>query len=284
MHHAKNEGRDNCQFYSEALTKQAEKRLTLENDLRHAMLKNELHLVYQPLFDVANNSIQSVEALIRWQHPQQGFISPLEFIPLAEKFGLINDIGNFVLENALAQLQSWQESNPPLKRIAINVSSAQLNEKGFTKQVKQQLDQNNLKPNQLELEITESLLLDHLSEDNQALSILQQQGLEISIDDFGTGYSSLAYIKHLNVDRIKIDQSFVRDLTYNSESYSIVNAIITMGHSLGLKVLAEGIETPQQFALLKELGCDEGQGYLFSRPQPAKQVSFEQLNLDEKLA
>lgn len=165
-----------------------------------------------------------------------------------------------------------------MPKVAINVSSAQLNGDGFVEDVKQQLNYYQLAPNQLELEITESLLMDHLSEDNKALQALQEKGLEIAIDDFGTGYSSLAYIKHLNVDRIKIDQSFIKDLEYNSESYSIVKTIITMGHSLGLKVIAEGIETLNQLLLLRDLGCDEGQGYLLAKPQKPDDLHFEALN------
>lgn len=280
MYKAKEQGKNGYCLFSDKMNEHIHYLYQTEINLHQALVKGEFFVVYQPQYQLKTLEVTGAEALIRWRKDDQ-LIPPSEFIPLAEKFGLINAIGGFVLENALAQLKVWQESNTPLKRVAINVSSAQLNEKGFTQQVKQQLDLNGLQPNQLELEITESLLLDHLSEDNQALSILQKKGLEISIDDFGTGYSSLAYIKHLNVDRIKIDQSFVRDLTYNSESYSIVNAIITMGHSLGLKVLAEGIETPQQLELLRDMGCDEGQGYLLSRPKQADQVSFIKLNLDE---
>ncbi|MBE0493089.1 MAG: EAL domain-containing protein [Thiomicrospira sp.] len=277
MYKAKEQGKNGYCLFSDKMNEHIHYLYQTEINLHHALLNREFFVVYQPQYQLDTLEVTGAEALIRWQKGGQ-LIPPSEFIPLAEKFGLINAIGGFVLESALAQLKTWQQSSNPLKRVAINVSSAQLNEKGFTQHVKQQLDINNLQPNQLDLEITESLLLNHLSEDNQALSILQKKGLEISIDDFGTGYSSLAYIKHLNVDRIKIDQSFVRDLTYNSESYSIVTAIITMGHSLGLKVLAEGIETMQQLALLRELGCDEGQGYLLSYPHPADQVSFKQLD------
>lgn len=281
MYKAKEQGKNSYCLFSDKMNEHIHYLYQTEINLHHALINREFFVVYQPQYQLDTLEVTGAEALIRWQKEDQ-YIPPSEFIPLAEKFGLINAIGGFVLETALEQLKLWQASNNPLKRVAINVSSAQLNEKGFTQQVKHQLEINGLEPNQLDLEITESLLLDHLSEDNQALSILQNKGLEISIDDFGTGYSSLAYIKHLNVDRIKIDQSFVRDLAYNSESYSIVTAIITMGHSLGLKVLAEGIETIQQLTLLRELGCDEGQGYLLSRPQPADQVSFKSLKLDNE--
>ncbi|HEY9017403.1 EAL domain-containing protein [Thiomicrospira sp.] len=279
MYKAKEQGKNGYCLFSDKMNEHIHYLYQTEINLHQALVKREFFVVYQPQYQLNSLEVTGAEALIRWKKEDQ-LIPPAEFIPLAEKFGLINAIGGFVLETALTQLKLWQQTNNPLKRVAINVSSAQLNETGFTQQVKQQLDLNDLAPHQLDLEITESLLLDHLSEDNQALSILQKKGLEISIDDFGTGYSSLAYIKHLNVNRIKIDQSFVRDLTHNAESYSIVNAIITMGHSLGLKVLAEGIETTQQLALLRELGCDEGQGYLLARPQPADQVSFEPLKLD----
>ena len=280
MYKAKEQGKNGYCLFSDKMNEHIHYLYETEINLHQALLKQEFFLVYQPQYCLKTLEVVGAEALIRWQKGDRQ-IPPNEFIPLAEKFGLIRAIGGFVLEQALAQLHQWQQQQKGLERIAINVSSAQLNGHGFIDHIKQQLEQHQLQPHQLDIEITESLLMDHLSEDNQALYALQQKGLEISIDDFGTGYSSLAYIKHLNVDRIKIDQSFIRDLDYNAESYSIVSAIITMGHSLGMKVLAEGIETKHQLEILRQLGCDEGQGYLLSRPSNAEQVNFNRLTFDK---
>ena len=276
MYKAKEQGKNRYCLFSDEMNEQIHYLYDSEIKLHRALEKQEFYLVYQLQYRLDTLSVSGAEALIRWESAGH-FISPAEFIPLAEKFGLIQSIGRYVLQAALAQLATWNHQAHPLPRIAINVSTAQLNGDGFVDAVEQALTDYQINPNQLELEITEGLLMDHLSEDNKALHKLQQRGLEIAIDDFGTGYSSLAYIKHLNVDRIKIDQSFVRDLDYNAESYSIVKTIISMGHSLGLKVIAEGIETLEQLAILRELGCDEGQGYLLARPLKPHDLSFDAL-------
>ena len=279
MYKAKEQGKNAYCLFSDKMNEHIHYLYESELNLHHALLNDEFFLVYQPQYRLDTLHVVGAEALIRWKKDDQ-LIPPNEFIPLAERFGLIHAIGGFVLKTALEQLSKWQHQQPGLQRVAINVSSAQLNGQGFAQEVKLRLKENGLKPHQVDLEITESLLMDHLSEDNAALNDLQQKGLEISIDDFGTGYSSLAYIKHLNVDRIKIDQSFVRDLEYNAESHSIVAAIITMGHSLGMKVLAEGIENLSQLEILRDLGCDEGQGYLLSRPLAADQVDFNPVKIE----
>lgn len=273
MYKAKEEGKNCYRLFSDQMNEHIHYLYETELKLHHALKNKEFYLVYQPQYRLDSLEVVGAEALLRLKTDERD-IPPGEFIPLAEKFGLIQKIGDFVVEEALKQLKTWQNNDHTLQRIAINVSSAQLTGHSFTELVKRLLHLHKLKPNQLDIEITESLLMDHFSEGNQALNELQQKGLEISIDDFGTGYSSLAYIKHLNVNRIKIDQSFIRDLGYNTESYSIVSAIITMGHSLGMKVLAEGIEEVSQLEILRELGCDEGQGYLLSRPFAADQVDF----------
>lgn len=278
MYKAKEQGKNGYCLFSNKMNEHIHYLYESEINLHQALKNNEFFLVYQPQYRLDTLQVVGAEALLRWKMADR-LVPPDEFIPLAEKFGLIQALGGFVLDNALQQVQQWQQNNKHLQRIAINVSSAQLNGQGFPQLVKYKLEQYELLPEQLDLEITESLLMDHLHEDNSELYELQQKGLEISLDDFGTGYSSLAYIKHLNVDRIKIDRSFIRDLDYNAESYSIVAAIITMGKSLGLKVLAEGIETEHQLSLLRELGCDEGQGYLFSRPVTADEFPFDKLDI-----
>jgi len=249
----------------------------IEINLHRAVKNAEFEVYYQPQYSLHNLKLVGAEALVRWPTPER-LISPVEFIPLAERFGLINQIGTLVMQKAIHQLQQWQTIAKPLPRIAINVSASQLLMGDFGDLVERILASNQLMPSQVDVEITESVMMKNfeLNGENEVscLSRLQHKGLEISIDDFGTGYSSLAYIKHLNVDRIKIDKSFIDDIATQSEARSIVSAIIVMGHSLGLKVLAEGIETPNQLDILKKLGCDEGQGYLFSRPLPAKE--FEQ--------
>lgn len=276
MYKAKEQGKNRYCLFSDEMNEQIHYLYDMETQLHRALEKQEFYMVYQLQYQLNTLEVSGAETLIRWQ-TENRFISPAEFIPLAERFGLIQSIGRYVLTATLEQIYQWKKSSIAIPRVAINVSSAQLNGEGFVDDVKHQLKQYQIAPNQLELEITESLLMDHLSEDNKALQALQEKGLEIAIDDFGTGYSSLAYIKHLNVDRIKIDQGFIKDLEYNAESYSIVKTIITMGHSLGLKVIAEGIETISQLIILRDLGCDEGQGYLLAKPERAEHLCFKPL-------
>lgn len=272
MYKAKEQGKNTFCLFSDKMNEHIHYLYESEINLHQALKQQEFFLVYQPQFHLQSGALIGAEALIRWQKGNR-LISPGEFIPLAEKFGLIQEIGQFVLDSALKQLQQWQQDQHPIERLSINISSPQLSNPKFNQLVQQQLSHYQIRPGQLDIEITESMLIQHLGEQNTTLNDLQQLGVEISIDDFGTGYSSLAYIKHLNVDRIKIDRSFVQDLEYNSESYSIVKAIITMGQSLGMKVLAEGIETEQQLDILCELGCDEGQGFLLGRPASAQAIT-----------
>ncbi len=271
MHHAKNEGRDNCQFYSEALTNQAEKRLTLENDLRNAMLQNEFQLVYQPLFDVASNSIQSVEALIRWQHPKQGFISPLEFIPLAEENGLIIPIGEWVLRTACTEAVQWHRSGRCL-RVAVNLSPIQFKNPALVESVLNILAETDLPPNKLTLEITEGALMEYSAETLETLKTLRDHKIRIALDDFGTGYSSMSYLKQLPIHTIKVDQIFIRTMLDQKDSISIVRAIISLSKNLGFTLTAEGIETLEQAQALKFLGCETLQGYYFSKPINGREI------------
>jgi EAL domain-containing protein (putative c-di-GMP-specific phosphodiesterase class I) len=282
MYKAKELGKNQYCFFSEAMNQRIHYLYDMEHNLQTALANRELTMHFQPQYNLQNGHLTGAEALVRWQH-QGHAISPAEFIPLAEKFGLIHAIGAFVMRTSIQQLAQWQQQGLILPKVAINVSSAQISLPSFVDDVELALKNANIQAHQIDLEITETVLMENLKQHKIALEVLQSQGIEISIDDFGTGYSSLAYIKHLSVDRIKIDRSFINDLGQNEESDSIVSAIITMGHSLGLKVLAEGIETAQQLAILRQMNCDEGQGYYLGYPCAAQAFSFTPLNLQALL-
>lgn len=279
MYKAKEQGKNQYCFFSDEMDQRIHYLYEMEKNLQSAIEEKQLFMHFQPQFNLKSGQLTGAEALVRWQHQGQ-FISPAEFIPLAEKFALIQAVGSFVMRTSLEQLAQWQARGEQLPKMAINVSSAQISLQNFTQEIESILAETQILPTQLDIEITETVLMENLKQQRGALQTLQIKGVEISIDDFGTGYSSLAYIKHLSVDRIKIDQSFIHDLGQNEESDSIVLAIITMGHSLGLKVLAEGIETAEQLKLLREMGCDEGQGYLLGRPVAATAFSFNTLNIE----
>ncbi|MCP5245215.1 MAG: EAL domain-containing protein [Burkholderiales bacterium] len=271
MYHAKNEGRNNCQFYNSTLTHQAEKRLNLENDLRNALLNNEFQLVYQPQFDTESGSFQSVEALIRWRHPTQGWISPLDFIPLAEENGLIIPIGEWVLRTACATAIQWQNNGLCL-RVSVNLSPMQFKNPDLVKSVLDSLSETGLSPNNLILEVTESALMDHSQETLNTLKTLRDHNIEISLDDFGTGYSSMKYLKHLPINNIKVDKTFVDDMLDDNNSLAIIRSIISLSNNLGFTVTAEGIETLNQASVLKYLGCNTLQGYYFSKPVDSHEI------------
>lgn len=265
MYHAKNEGRDNCQFYNVALTLQAEKRMHLENDLRDALQKNEFFLVYQPQFDVAAESFQSVEALIRWNHPKQGSISPLDFIPLAEENGLIIPIGEWVLRTACNDAARWHQQGHFLE-VAVNLSPLQIKNPGLVKSVLDILAETNFPPEKLVLEITEGALMEHNENTLNTLHTLRNHNIQIALDDFGTGYSSMNYLKRLPINCLKVDQSFIRGLLDDDDNLAIVRAIISLSKNLGFAITAEGIETIEQAQVLKYLGCETLQGFYFSKP------------------
>jgi diguanylate cyclase (GGDEF)-like protein len=284
MYHAKSsEDTGYCAVFDEDMASTLQRQSELEVNLHQAVKDQVFTVHYQAQFHLHDLSLSGAEALIRWP-TDEGMVSPAEFIPMAEKFGLIDRIGQFVLETASSQLQAWQKTACVLPKMAINASCSQLLSSNFFEQVTAALETHALQPSQLDIEVTESVMMrniEHHSFDEEAtsLQLLQGAGVEISIDDFGTGYSSLAYIKHLNIDRIKIDKRFVEDIDQNPESRSIVGAIITMGHSLGLRVLAEGIETQTQLDWLRDLGCDEGQGFFLSRPVAAETFAEQHLSV-----
>ncbi len=271
MYHAKNEGRDNCQFYNAELTLQAEKRMHLENDLRNALQLNEFYLVYQPQLDIAEGNFQSVEALIRWQHPKQGLISPIDFIPLAEENGLILPIGEWVLRTACTEAAQWHKNGKCLQ-VAVNLSPLQIKDPELVNKVLGILTETGFPPSKLILEITEGALMEHDENTLTTLHELRNHQIQIALDDFGTGYSSMNYLRRLPINYIKVDQSFVRDMLENKNNLAIVLAMISLSANLGFSVTAEGIETLEQAQTLKYFGCDTLQGYYFSKPIPAEKI------------
>jgi len=270
MYYAKDKGRNNYQFFSAQMNARAQERLAVENYLRLALRRNELLLHYQPRIDIASGEMVGVEALIRWQHPRRGLLGPAKFIEIAEDTGMIVPIGEWVLENACRQAREWQRSMRRDLRISVNLSVGQVvdGDRLFAA-VERALQVSGLPPSTLELELTESLLMQNIEEKAALLNRLGTLGVGLAIDDFGTGYSSLSYLKKLPVDAIKIDSSFVQDIDSDPNDEAIIRAILAMAHSLRLKVIAEGVETGAQFARLRELGCDEYQGFFTSPPLPA---------------
>ena len=275
LHQAKNEGRNNFQYYAEQMNASAWQRLQLETELRRALAREEFVLHYQPKVDLESGKIVGMEALLRWQSPERGLVGPGEFIPLLEETGLILAVGEWVLRAACKQACLWQAAGLQDIHVAVNLSTLQFKQPDFAGLVLDILKENDLDPGlgTIELELTESLLMNNAEGAVDTLSKLRQAGIHFSIDDFGTGYSSLSYLKRFPISSLKIDQSFVRDLSTNNEDAAIVAAIIALGHSLGLKVIAEGVETVAQLAQLRKKGCNEIQGFLFSRPVPAADMT-----------
>ena len=273
MYYAKDQGRNNFQYYNSTMNTSALKKLTLESNLHKALERGEFSLFYQPKIDARNNSIIGAEALIRWRHPELGVVSPADFIPVAEESGLIVPIGEWVLRTACAQMRSWHDAGFTFMQVAINMSSRNFEQKSFDKTITQALGECALEPGCLELEMTEGTLMRDAETMVNTLKGLKATGIKLSIDDFGTGYSSLSYLKRFSLDELKIDRSFVRDITVDPDDAAITSAIIAMARSLKLAVIAEGVETDSQKALLLELGCHVMQGYLFSRPVAAEQFT-----------
>ena len=270
---AKSNGREGFAFYVQELTEYACQRVELAAALRHALQGDELRVHYQPLLCLQSQRLIGVEALVRWQHPQRGLVAPGEFIPIAEDSGLIGAIDAWVMAHACQQMVAWQAAGSSIQFVAVNVSSRLFSHGKLDGQVAQVLAESGLDPACLELEVTESAVMEDPDAAQALLERLRDLGIRLSIDDFGTGYSSLARLKRLPVHKLKLDQSFVRGLPHDHDDATITRAVIALGHSLGLKVLAEGIEQPQQMEFLRQLGCDQGQGYHFGRPQPAEQLS-----------
>jgi diguanylate cyclase (GGDEF)-like protein len=267
--HAK-DGKKRYWFHSREANERASEQICIEDRLRRAIEHEEFVLHYQPMVDVTRNRITSFEALIRWEDPHKGLIAPSEFIPVAERTGLINTIGKWVLRTACEQAKAWVESGFPDLRIAVNLSPTQFQQRELIHEVRTILDETGLDPHHLELEITEGVIMVNIDAAILTMQELADMGVNFAIDDFGTGYSSLSYLRMFPVDSFKIDRSFLQDVFSDARCKGLYGAIVAIARSLGLKIVAEGIETHAQLAFVREMQCDEMQGYLFSKPVPAQ--------------
>ena len=272
MYQAKVRGKNNFGFFAPDIVDNARKRLTLDQNLRFALQRNEFVLHYQPQINITTGVIEAVEALIRWQHPELGLVGPMQFIPHAEESGLIVPIGEWILRTACRQLKAWQRATGTQIRIAVNVSACQFSEPDFLAVVSKTLADAQLDPHYLELELTETVIMHHVENAVRTFEDLRKKGIQVAVDDFGTGYSSLGYLKRFAIDNLKIDRSFIRDIASDRNDSAIVRAIIAMATGLGMKVTAEGIEQPEQLALLRDHGCHLGQGYFFYKPMTAELI------------
>ncbi|QBE63227.1 bifunctional diguanylate cyclase/phosphodiesterase [Pseudoduganella lutea] len=273
MFRAKEMGGNNYQFYTTAMRERLGERVQMETAMRRALERGEFVLYYQPQVDIATGRIVAMEALVRWQHPELGMVAPARFIPLAEETGMILPLGAWVLESACRQLVEWQSEGREYLRVAVNVSARQMAEQDFVQSVARVLEQTGLDPISLELELTESAVMNDVEHAIEVMRALKGLGVKLAIDDFGTGYSSLAHLKRFAVDVLKIDQAFVRDLTIDPDDAAIVTTIIALAANLNLQVISEGVETLDQLSFLREHGCSQMQGYYFSRPVPATAIS-----------
>ena len=273
MYHAKEEGKNNFQFYSEKLNTDSLERLALESSLRRALEKGEFRLFYQAKRDMATNRITGMEALLRWQHPDLGLVPPMQFIPLAEETGLIVPIGRWVLNTACRQNVAWREEGFPLLSMAVNLSARQFVDEGLLEDIKNAITASGMDPHLLELEITESMIMHDMDRTIGILKALKQMSIRVAIDDFGTGYSSLSTLKQFPIDTIKIDGSFIHDVTRNAEDRGLTEAVIAVGKKLSLTVVAEGVETAEQADFLRAHSCDEFQGFYINKPMPADEFA-----------
>jgi diguanylate cyclase (GGDEF)-like protein/PAS domain S-box-containing protein len=269
MYHAKESGRDNCQFFKPRMNEGAIERQALEHDLHQALERRELLLCYQPTINLLTGGIIGVEALIRWRHPKRGLVPPDQFIAIAEECGLIIPIGRWVLREACRQGRAWQIAGLPSVCLAVNISAVELRAPSFTSGVREILAQTRFEPRYLELELTETVLMQDCRSTADVLMELKDIGIRLALDDFGTGYSSLSYLRRFPIDALKIDRSFIHDLTTDADDASIVAAMIGMGRNLHMRVVAEGVETREQLDILQQHGCSQGQGFYFGRPVSA---------------
>jgi diguanylate cyclase (GGDEF)-like protein len=272
MYHAKSMGRNNLQFYNDNMDQNASRRFVLSNSLRRGLEQNEFRVYYQPKVDVATGRIVAMEALARWEHPELGLLSPVEFIQLAEENGLIMQLGEWVLRESCIQNVKWQSEGILDLRVAVNLSGYQLQHTALLATISKVLKETGMSADHLELEITESVIMQNADFAVSVLNAISELGIHISIDDFGTGYSSLAHLKRFSVNTLKIDKSFVREVDFSSTDAAIATAIIAMGNSLNLNVIAEGVETQSQYDFLKFNNCDQVQGFLFCRPLPPDEL------------
>jgi diguanylate cyclase (GGDEF)-like protein len=272
MYHAKARGKSHFQFYATEMNQKAQERLSLTNDLHYALERNELSLHYQPQLNLKNGEITGVEALLRWQHPKLGMVSPVKFIPLAEETRMILPIGEWVVRTACAQVTEWHRQGHKIS-VAINLSPLQVEEEGLLELVEAIVHETGMDPGYLEFELTENILVQRPEVVYKIFRQLRARGTRLAIDDFGTGYSSLNYLSRLPIDKLKIDKSFIPDIANDSNDRSIVEAIVSLAHSLRLKAVAEGVECEDQAEFLRRLNCDEAQGYLYSKPLPPGEIT-----------
>ena len=270
LYRAKQEGRNKFQLYDPEMNAEIQARKALEQDIREALDNAQFFLCYQPQLELSSGRISGAEALVRWRHPERGMVSPAEFIPVAEQTGLILQLTEGVLLEACTQIRAWQDAGLPPIRVSINLSPADFKRKALISMIKEILEETDLSAEWLELEITEGMVMSGVEAVIATLHELAEIGIELAIDDFGTGFSSMSYLKQFPVHRLKIDQTFVRDILSNKEDASITKAIIMLGHSLGLRLVAEGVETQEQLEFLRLRDCDEVQGYYFSKPLEAE--------------
>jgi EAL domain-containing protein (putative c-di-GMP-specific phosphodiesterase class I) len=273
MYQAKEDGRRSYQFFEPAMNVRAVERQSIEESLRRAVERKEFTLYYQPKINLRTGEITGAEALLRWTHPTLGSVSPARFIPVAEDCGLILPVGQWVLREACKQAQAWAHAGLPPATMAVNISAIEFRDVHFLEGVFAILEETGLDPSSLELELTESVLMKHADSTESILKALRARGVQVAVDDFGTGYSSLSYLRKFPIDALKIDQSFVRQITAAPADTTIVTAVISMGRSLNLRVIAEGVETQQELTFLQAHQCDEAQGYYFSRPVVAQQFA-----------
>ena len=273
MYQAKEKGRSNYQFFEKGMNVRAVERQSIEGDLRCALERDEFVMHYQPKIDLNTGGITGVEALVRWQHPERGLVGPLQFISVAEDCGLMLPIGKWVLRESCRQAKAWQDAGLPTVEMAVNVSSVEFRNDEFLEGISTILKETGLEPRYLELELTESVLMQHAEFSVPLLQKLKAMGVRLAVGDFGTGYSSLSYLRQFPIDTLKVDQSFIHEINAETDEATIISAVINMGCRLKHRVIAEGVETAEQLAFLRAHGCDEGQGYYFGRPMPAAETS-----------
>jgi EAL domain-containing protein (putative c-di-GMP-specific phosphodiesterase class I) len=273
MYRAKELGRGRFAFFEERMNADLKRRATLDRELRSALENGEFVLRFQPQIDLSNGQLCCAEALIRWQHPVHGLLGPIDFIPIAEDCGLIDTIGAWVLKEACAQMVRWRTEGVPIPRVSVNVSNRQLRRADFVRAVDYILVSTGLPPDCLEIEVTESLFLEGGKAAVDTLRSLENAGVVVAIDDFGTGYSSFSYLRTLPASVLKLDKSFIADVVTDKDAGTIAAAIVNMAHTLRKQVVAEGVETEEQLAFLRQLGCEKVQGFLFSRPLPALRIA-----------
>ena len=273
MYYAKENGRNNYKFFEQNMDVRAVERQSIEASLHHALERQEFVLHYQPKINLHSGTIVGVEALIRWQHPEQGLLPPAQFVPIAEDCGLIQPIDRWVLREACRQIQAWRQAGLPPITVAVNTSSLEFRAKDFLENIRATLEETGLEPHYLEIELTESILMHDAKFTDSLLQALTDLGVKLAIDDYGTGFSSLSYLKRFPIDTLKIDQSFVNLMTSDPDYASIVSAMISIGKKLKLRVIAEGVETPEQYTALQVQHCDVGQGYFFGRPMAAEALA-----------